>query len=66
MKKLEIFLTDETITLTNEYGMIDSNEAHEFNEATDDMFVTIRFGASAAMIRKSDVRFIIESEVHDA
>ena len=66
MTKLEIFKKDEVITLVADYAMIPDDAAHELNEATDDMYVEIRFSTSCVVMKKSDIRYIVESEVHDA
>lgn len=66
MKKIEIFTNDDVITLTADYGMISDEAAHELNEATDDMYVEIRFSTSCVVMKKSDIRYMVESEVKDA
>lgn len=66
MKRIEIFTNDDVITLTADYGMIGDETAHELNEATDDMYVEIRFSTACVVMKKSDIRYIVESEVKDA
>ena len=66
MKKLEIYTTDDVITLTSDYGMVDDETSHNLNTAENDMFVQIRFSTGCVVMKKSDIRFIVESEVKDA
>lgn len=66
MKKLDIYTNDDVITLTTDYGMIADEEAHLLNEAEEEMFVTIRFGTNAILMKKADIRYMVESEVKDA
>lgn len=66
MKKLEIYTTDDVITLTAEYGMVGDEAAHELNTAEGDMFVQIRFSTGCIVMKKSDIRYMVESEVEDA
>lgn len=66
MKKLEIYTNDDVITLSSDYGMIGDEAAHELNSAEGDMFVQIRFSTGCVVMKKSDIRFIVESEVKDA